>query len=160
MSIVKTDQQRTANNGRRKSPWTGLIVLGVFGLVLANSAQALGLRQNAGTDLIWWGLGYPNVGYEYRLSDHWSFSGDLAFNAFDLEQGIILNPAARVYLTGALRTGPYLEAGARLPTNDDILTEIGVGYAYWVDRIHLTPAAKVRHDGSWQIELSTGLGWY
>ncbi len=129
-------------------------------LALAAPALAGGYRNSISTDLVGWGLLEPNVSYERRMSNLFSVSGSVSFDARAPDQGIVATPHLNFYPTGALREGYLLQVGAYLPTEGDILAEFGAGHAFWVDRMHLTPAARIRHDGSYQVRLDLGYGWY
>ncbi|TGG90074.1 hypothetical protein E4656_19595 [Natronospirillum operosum] len=137
-----------------------LLTLLLLSAVLASTASASGYRHNLSTDLINWGFLKPNIGYDYRLSNHFSLGSGLSFDAQALEDGIVVTPRLRYETNGAFRDGALVELGARLPTDDEILAEGGLGYSFWVDRMHLTPVAVVRHDMSWQVRLELGYGWY
>ncbi|WLD58264.1 hypothetical protein NFC81_00375 [Salinispirillum sp. LH 10-3-1] len=126
----------------------------------AAQAQSAGLRQAAGTDMGWWVQGHPNVVYERRLSDHFSWGAGVGIDFTQDNEGLLLTPSVRFYRTGALRSGYILQVGSRLHSNEPILGELGVGHAFWIDRVHATPVAKIRHDLSWQVEVNLGVGWY
>lgn len=140
--------------------WRNRILFTLLAVSLAAPAVAGGYRHNLSADLIGWGLATPNVSYEYAVSNHFSLAGDLSLDARDISKGIILTPRLNYYPLGALRQGMQAQIGAYLPTDGDLLGEVGVGYAYWIDRMHVTPAARVRTDQSYQFRLELGYGWY
>ncbi|MFY0663666.1 MAG: hypothetical protein JXQ97_03520 [Natronospirillum sp.] len=129
-------------------------------LLGATQVQAAGLRQAAGTDMGWWFQGHPNVGYERRLSDHFSWGSGVGIDFREDNEGLMLTPSVRYYRTGALRSGYIFQVGSRLHSNEPILGELGVGHAFWIDRVYITPIGKMRHDMSWQVEVNLGVGWY
>ncbi|MEX1057952.1 MAG: hypothetical protein WED11_09475 [Natronospirillum sp.] len=136
------------------------VLVGLMALLLASSSWANGFRNNLSIDLVGIGTAQPNISYERTAGNHISFGSDFSFDALNIDDGVVFSPYLRFYPIGALREGFVLQAGARLPTENDILAEAGLGYAYWVDRMHLTPVGKIRHDGSWQVRLELGYGWY
>lgn len=144
-------------NVKRVGQVAAILMLCALG---ATQASAAALRQAGGTDLGWWVLGHPNVVYERRVSDHFSWTSGLGVDFRQDNEGLMLTPAVRFYRTGAMRSGYLLQAGARLHSNEPILGEFGVGHAFWIDRVFATPVAKIRHDLSWQVEVNLGVGWY
>lgn len=150
-TIVSSDRARVG--------YRCLLVL-LLGVCLTSSVWAGGYRHDLSTDLVGWGFLHPNISYDNRFSNHFSLGADFSFNAVDLSEGIVLSPHLRYYPTGAFREGYLAQVGGRLPTDDDLLLEGGLGYAFWVDRMHLTPVGLLRHDLSWQIRLEIGYGWY
>jgi hypothetical protein len=94
------------------------------------------------------------------MGNLWSLGAGVFVDAQDWDAGIVLTPFIRYAPTGALREGLQIQAGGYLPTQEDLLLELGLGYGIWVDRVQLTPMLMWRHDQTWRAQVQVGWGWY
>lgn len=145
---------------RASSMLCRLAIVLLASLPLSAPVWGAGFRHHVSVDLVGLGFANPNLSYEHRVSNHFSLAADLSTNALALSDGVVLTPRVNYSPLGALRTGLQGQLGAYLPTEGELQAELGVGYAYWVDRMQVTPVARVRSDQSFQLRLDVGYGWY